>query len=60
MVTCTEMKDKESGEVVAKLYTSLFIKGIGGFGQRGKVITKIPKVPKRKPDAISEMTTTKN
>ena len=32
MVIMTEIKDKESGDLKAKLYTSFFIRGIGGFG----------------------------
>lgn len=42
MVIGTEARDKETGELVFKLTTNLFIRGIGGFGHKGTVKIGIP------------------
>lgn len=54
------MKNKEDNSLIAKLTTFLFIRGIGGFGERGKIKNIYPKPPQRQPDSVKEMTTTKN
>jgi acyl dehydratase len=54
------LTDKETNTLVAKLTTYLFIRGIGGFGERGKVKNVYPKPPKRAADGVREMATTKN
>ena len=46
--------------MVAKILTSTFVRGIGGFGERGKIRTTYPKPPARSADATAAMTTTKN
>ena len=33
----TTIKEKESGELVAKIVTNLFVRGIGGFGHKGTI-----------------------
>ena len=38
----------------------MFIRGIGGFGERGKIIAAFPKTPERAPDAVCELKTTPN
>ena len=40
--------------------SSLFVRGIGGFGYKGTIKSSIPKVPKRAPDFVSEEPTQKN
>ena len=60
MVIGTEGREKESGELVFKLTTNLFIRGIGGFGHKGTVKIAIPDAPTRAPDAEAEETTTPN
>jgi multifunctional beta-oxidation protein len=40
--------------------SSLFVRGIGGFGYKGKVKNIFPEIPKRQPDLIAEEPTTKN
>lgn len=53
LIIKTEGKDKESGELLFTLMTTLFIRGIGGFQNKGSVGVKLdfPKPPKRKPDS---------
>ena len=60
MCVTTEAKNKETGELLFRLKTMLFIRGIGGFGHKGTIKIDIPAIPKRAPDAIQEETTTKN
>lgn len=60
MVVLTEGKDKESGEVVFRIYSNLFIRGIGGFGHKGTIKNAFPSPPKRQPDHVSTEKTTKN
>lgn len=60
IVIQTELRDEESGDLLAKILTNLFVRGIGGFGERGKIRTDYPKPPARAPDAVSEQTTTPN
>lgn len=60
MVVGTEGREKDSGELVFKLVTNLFIRGIGGFGHKGTVKIDIPQTPKTAPDAEVEETTTPN
>ena len=57
MVLCSEFIDKATGDLKARSYASMFIKGIGGFGHKGKMINKIPAIPDRAPDAVSEFKT---
>ena len=54
MVFLVTIKEKGTGDLVAKITTHLFVKGIGGFGVKGKVKNDFPKPPARSPDAISE------
>ena len=60
MVIGTEARDKETGDLIFKLVTNLFIRGIGGFGHKGTVKNDIPKTPESAPDAEVEETTTPN
>jgi len=60
MVFQTTMTDKESGDLYAKLTTHLFVRGIGGFGEKGKVKNVFSKPPARAPDAVSEQKTKVN
>jgi hypothetical protein len=51
LVIETSIKDKESGELKAKILTNLFVRGIGGFGRKGEIRNVIPEAPKdRAPD----------
>jgi hypothetical protein len=51
----TSIKDKESGDLVAKIVTNLFVRGIGGFGAKGKIKQSYPSPSsKRAPDASVE------
>jgi len=54
MVVGTEARDKQSGELLYKLRAHMFIKGIGGFGHKGKVKSVFYEIPERKPDAVVE------
>ena len=57
----TTIKDKESGDLVAKILTSLFVRGIGGFGHKGTIKNSFPQPSsKRDPDASVEEKTDKN
>lgn len=55
-----KIKEKETGELVSTVRSSLFIRGIGGFGHKGTVVTKYPKPPKRAPDMEKEEVTDKS
>ena len=44
MTTGGDVVDKE-GNVYSKLQSKVFIKGIGGFGDKGQLKDEIPKVP---------------
>jgi len=37
LVNESTLTDKETGEVLSKILTSTFVRGIGGFGERGKI-----------------------
>ena len=51
----TTIKEKESGELVAKIVTNLFVRGIGGFGHKGTIKQSYPSPSsKRAPDASVE------
>ena len=52
--------DIESNELIFRTTSSLFIRGIGGFGNKGTVKIKIPKAPKRPADNTSEELTQPN
>ena len=56
----SELRDIESKELVSTVRSSLFIRGMGGFGYKGTVQTAYPKAPKRKPDVVREEKTEKN
>ena len=60
MIVLKELKDKDSGELKAKIYSSVFIRGIGGFGSKGKFRNPIPDAPKSKPHQNTEETTQAN
>ena len=55
-----EIKDVQSGELCSTVRSSLFIRGIGGFGHKGTIKTRYPPIPKRKPDTVREEPTNKN
>ena len=61
MVIETQITDKDSGELKAKIFTNLFIRGIGGFGHKGFIkMPAYPEAPKRQPDHVSEEVTNIN
>ena len=60
MVILSEIKDKETGELKAKIYMTLFIRGIGGFGNKGKYQNPLPNAPKTAPHKSSEEKTDAN
>jgi acyl dehydratase len=60
LVIATEIKDKESGELKAKIYTNLFVRSKGGFGHKGSYKNVIPNAPKTAPAAVRVETTTPN
>ena len=57
----TSIKDKETGELKAKIISNLFVRGIGGFGRKGEIKNIIPEAPKdRAADHSSVEKTTPN
>ena len=59
MVIRAEILEADTKQPVAFVLTSLFIRGLGGFGYKGTHKSKIPKyAPKRAPDFIGEEKTT--
>ena len=55
-----EIREKATGEMQSVVRSSLFVRGIGGFGYKGTVKNPFPKIPKRAPDMVSEEKTTDN
>jgi len=55
-----EIKNADTQELVATVRSSLFVRGIGGFGYKGKIKNSYPKVPKRAPDFVGEEKTDPN
>jgi hypothetical protein len=47
MIVQTEAKDKASDQLLFKVTTNLFIRGIGGFGNKGTIKIVIPDTPTR-------------
>ena len=60
MVMETVGKNKETGEMIFRIISNLFIRGIGGFGHKGTVKVDIPNTPTTAPDAQAEEITDKN
>jgi peroxisomal enoyl-CoA hydratase 2 len=60
MVIESAIHDKETKELKAKIFTNLFIRGIGGFGHKGTYKNLIPAAPEGAPAHVSEETTTPN
>lgn len=54
------LKNEATGDLHAKIITTLFIRGIGGFGYKGTYKSTIPTIPKRAPDAVVEDKTEPN
>lgn len=52
--------NSETRELHTTVRSSLFVRGIGGFGYKGKIKQSFPKVPKRVPDFTKEESTAKN
>ena len=56
----TEIKDKQSGQLKAKIYTNLFVRGLEGSKNKGKFSNPIPEAPTRTPCLSKSETTTPN
>jgi len=39
------IKNQENGEVLSKILTTIYIRGLGGFGHKQTVGVKFPKIP---------------
>lgn len=50
----------ETRELHSTVRSSLFVRGLGGFGYKGTVKQKFLPIPKREPDFIKEEATQKN
>jgi hypothetical protein len=44
----------ESNKLVFTNFMTLIIRGVGGFGFKGKPFQTLPKLPKRNPDMVNE------
>lgn len=55
-----EVREADTKELQSVVRSSLFVRGIGGFGYKGKVKNVFPEIPKRQPDLVAEEPTTKN
>jgi hypothetical protein len=55
-----DIKNAETKELAAKVLSTIIIRGVGGFGNKGTIAVKYPSVPKRSPDHISEEKTSSN
>lgn len=59
LITATLTGYDDKGDKYFDADFRFFIRGLGGFGDKGKE-TPIPTVPKRKPDSVSEYKTAPN
>ena len=55
-----EIRESDTGNLQSVVRSSLFVRGIGGFGYKGTVKNDFPPIPKRAPDMVSEEKTTPN
>ncbi len=55
-----EIREVETKQLQSTVRSSLFVRGLGGFGYKGTVKNPIPEIPKRAPDMSVEETTTPN
>jgi acyl dehydratase len=60
IITMRGKVHNEANEHVATVYRSLLIKGIGGFGHKGKGGFKLPAIPTEKPEQFFETKTEPN
>lgn len=45
------------GEIIAEQYGTNYVRGLGGYGDKGTFVMKVNKAPKRDPDAVFEYKT---
>jgi hypothetical protein len=55
-----EVREADTKALQSVVRSSLFVKGLGGFGHKGTVKNDFPAIPKRAPDLVAEEVTTKN
>lgn len=60
MIVDSEITDSSTNKLQSVTRTSLFVRGLGGFGHKGTIKNPFPAVPKRAPDMVKEEPTTKN
>lgn len=61
MTVRIDLKDTEDdSELYARCYMKFYVRGLGGFGDKGKLEQKIPEAPEREPDATFECPTDEN
>lgn len=53
-----EIREKETNLLQSTVRSSLFVRGLGGFGYKGTVKNPFPAIPKRAPDMTKEEKTT--
>ena len=52
--------DIETGELYSISYMKFFVRGLGGFGDKGTLVHEFPAIPEREADHIVECPTEKN
>lgn len=55
-----EIKNSETKQLAAKVLSTIIIRGVGGFGNKGTISVKYPSIPKRTPDHVAEEKTSSN
>lgn len=60
MIFDAEVREADTKALQSVVRSSLFVKGLGGFGHKGTVKNDFPAIPKRAPDLVAEEVTTKN
>lgn len=55
-----EIREADTNALQSTVRSSLFVRGLGGFGHKGTVKNPFPAIPKRAPDMTVEEPTTKN
>ena len=55
-----EIREAATNQLQSTVRSSLFVRGLGGFGYKGTIKNPFPAIPKRAPDMSVEEITTKN
>ena len=60
LILDAKILEADTRELQSTVRTSLFVRGLGGFGYKGTIKSQFPKPPKRAPDFVKEEVTQRN